>query len=447
MRYFYITLVFLFVFSCSNPFAHLSKDSEEKKTEEKKVTFGTVKVAFSTSDENENISRSVVADIESQITGWVVTLEKDGKNLSSDATGNSATFNEVEAGVWRATVEGKNASGKLVAWGENSVTVNENETSECSVSVRAKTTADGKGKFSLTILFPTDTEIDCIQGTLLKYEDQTSVLSFNIIPEAVASSTNLKALFSGEEVASGLYHLVFTFLRGGATGKSAGTFREAINIWDNVVSDKWLGADGTLLTQRTFAKTDFFDNNASLSNLTLTNVLSGSYSFSSSNGTYDNVLATSDSFGFTPIKGIDGQKIEYSTDGGAYAPTSSGAQTILTLDSYAHVISIKVTAPDRATVKAYTINITRVYKVIYDGNGSSGGTPPDIAYYKANETVTIAGNTGSLTKTGKRFMGWNLQSDALGRDYDVGNTSLVMGTSDITLYARWGITYEEAKTM
>ncbi|MFC4599568.1 InlB B-repeat-containing protein [Cohnella hongkongensis] len=74
--------------------------------------------------------------------------------------------------------------------------------------------------------------------------------------------------------------------------------------------------------------------------------------------------------------------------------------------------------------------------VAYDGNGSTGGTVPASAGYDKNATVTVSGNTGSLTKTGYEFAGWNTEADGSGTPYAAGNT-FAMGTEGVTLYAQW----------
>lgn len=78
------------------------------------------------------------------------------------------------------------------------------------------------------------------------------------------------------------------------------------------------------------------------------------------------------------------------------------------------------------------------YTVTYDGNGSTGGTvPTDSTGYEAGQTVTVRGNTGSLSKTGYIFAGWNTASDGTGTTYSQGLT-LAMAGANVTLYAEWG---------
>ena len=77
------------------------------------------------------------------------------------------------------------------------------------------------------------------------------------------------------------------------------------------------------------------------------------------------------------------------------------------------------------------------YSVTYDGNASDGGAvPTDSTSYNESDTVTVLNNTGSLTKTGYSFNGWNTASDGSGTDYAAAAT-FSMGTSDVTLYAQW----------
>lgn len=82
-------------------------------------------------------------------------------------------------------------------------------------------------------------------------------------------------------------------------------------------------------------------------------------------------------------------------------------------------------------------NEESVYSVIYDGNGSTGGSvPTDTAKYAAGKTATVKANTGGLVKSHYEFSAWNAKADESGVAYAPG-ASLVMGASDVTLYAIW----------
>ena len=72
-------------------------------------------------------------------------------------------------------------------------------------------------------------------------------------------------------------------------------------------------------------------------------------------------------------------------------------------------------------------------QVIYNGNGSTGGTTP--GNVAQNSPVTIDPNTGNLRRSGFRFGGWNTSPNGTGTTYAAGMTpTLPIGT---VLYAIW----------
>ena len=77
------------------------------------------------------------------------------------------------------------------------------------------------------------------------------------------------------------------------------------------------------------------------------------------------------------------------------------------------------------------------YRVIYDGNGATGGAAPaDSTSYKQGQTATVQGNAGKLVKDGGySFAGWNTSADGNGTAYSPGGTFQI--ASNITLYAAW----------
>lgn len=86
------------------------------------------------------------------------------------------------------------------------------------------------------------------------------------------------------------------------------------------------------------------------------------------------------------------------------------------------------------------------YTVTYDGNGNTGGTVPvDDHSYEDGDSVTVINNTGDLVRTGYYFTTWNTQADGEGTDYSGGDT-FDIDADEVTLYAKWGITYEIGDT-
>ena len=79
------------------------------------------------------------------------------------------------------------------------------------------------------------------------------------------------------------------------------------------------------------------------------------------------------------------------------------------------------------------------YQVIYDGNNTGGtGTAPATVNYKQFQGVSsIANNTGSLTKPGFSFYGWNTAPNGSGTAYPVTSNGFTMPAANVTLYAQW----------
>jgi len=76
----------------------------------------------------------------------------------------------------------------------------------------------------------------------------------------------------------------------------------------------------------------------------------------------------------------------------------------------------------------------------YNGNGHTGGTQPSdpTTPYTSGSTVTVLGNTGSLTKTSRIFSGWNTKADGTGLAYVSGDTFSI--TVPVMLFAVWTTT-------
>ncbi|GJM78331.1 hypothetical protein HMSSN139_08270 [Paenibacillus sp. HMSSN-139] len=78
------------------------------------------------------------------------------------------------------------------------------------------------------------------------------------------------------------------------------------------------------------------------------------------------------------------------------------------------------------------------YGITYDGNGSTGGTPPSSTPYVCYKPFAVP-DQGSLTKDGYTFKGWNTMSDGSGTNYFGGNYPIIYGFpyGNLTLYANW----------
>ncbi|MEE0921879.1 MAG: InlB B-repeat-containing protein, partial [Paludibacteraceae bacterium] len=79
-----------------------------------------------------------------------------------------------------------------------------------------------------------------------------------------------------------------------------------------------------------------------------------------------------------------------------------------------------------------TINITRLYTIKYDGNGSTTGVPSE--HDKKHGTNTAL-SSSTPTRTGYTFAEWNTKADGSGTNYAKGAT--YSANADVTLYAKW----------
>ena len=85
-----------------------------------------------------------------------------------------------------------------------------------------------------------------------------------------------------------------------------------------------------------------------------------------------------------------------------------------------------------------TYKTTTIYRVSYDKNGATGGTVPNVQAKFLNQALTLATNTGNLTRgEDLGFNGWNTQADGKGTHYDAGATYAADNNASLTLYAEW----------
>ena len=89
---------------------------------------------------------------------------------------------------------------------------------------------------------------------------------------------------------------------------------------------------------------------------------------------------------------------------------------------------------------ARRFSTTATYDIIYNGNGSTGGTVPTDSNHYPSGSVAIALGEGTLVKDGHKFMGWNTAADGSGTTYQDGD-NLTLGSADVILYAIWEVDF------
>ena len=128
------------------------------------------------------------------------------------------------------------------------------------------------------------------------------------------------------------------------------------------------------------------------------------------------------------------------TDSGAnwvQTPNSLYPYSLITPRSSAALTTITIIP---STAAEYIYPSMPNYTVEYNGNGATGGNIPVPQYmspYTATTSITISGNTGSLTKSTapSTFSGWNTAANGSGTDYAPSAT--YGGGASLILYAKW----------
>ena len=136
---------------------------------------------------------------------------------------------------------------------------------------------------------------------------------------------------------------------------------------------------------------------------------------------------------------VDSQNVTNNTTVAAPTPpTQNGFIFSGWYSDQALTIQFNFLTPVTSAITLYA-KWTPVYTVTYLPNLNTSGTVPiDTNKYTNGATVTVLDNTGSLTKTGYTFSGWNTNSTATGTDRTPGST-FTMGSTNVTLYAKWAV--------
>lgn len=254
-----IVLGISLLFSCTNT------SSPDNRSEDGNKPGGSLTINLTGKYFNNTQSRTLAADFGSAVAKWNITLTRENyADISKDFNSAEQSFSidNIFPGEWNIKVTGYNSSDNPAAGGSK---LHDIGTSGGSIEIPIDfyKSAGGKGGFKLTIKFPSSTGIDNIAAVFREE---------NITPSITGDDSYKTAVIQKYDIDSGSYPLFITFKKG---DNNAGTFVEAINIWDNVISDKLINAGGNFKEELEFTDSDFFSSNASLSALTITNVLEG----------------------------------------------------------------------------------------------------------------------------------------------------------------------------
>lgn len=298
------------------------------------------------------VARTVVPDFSAQVDTYQVTLtSNDGyatKSATVAAPATSTSIADVEVGSWDVSVVAKKGGTAVGAGSAASQKVSAGKTLRVSLPLSFSQSSGGKGAMSLAISFPKTTRIDYVGGTI---DGRSSVAS-----ALTSSGSSATTTFEETGLSSGVHVLVMTFKRGGAGGSVAGVFRESVNIWDGLTSDKWVDSSGKLQSVRAFTASEFYDSNDSLADLALS---VGSITFSSDATSYDAGSVRTSNLTITPTQSVSGQYIEYRVNGGSWTEIRSGTSSpSIDLQSGPNTLEVIVIAPDRQSTATYSVAIT-----------------------------------------------------------------------------------------
>lgn len=105
-----------------------------------------------------------------------------------------------------------------------------------------------------------------------------------------------------------------------------------------------------------------------------------------------------------------------------------------TIEATTNPITFAVTT--NTTIKPiFVAAAAGTHSVVYSSNGATGGSAPSASVESAGATHIAQGNSGSLTRIGFAFAGWNTAANGSGTQYTAGDSITV--NSNVSLFAQW----------
>ena len=147
----------------------------------------------------------------------------------------------------------------------------------------------------------------------------------------------------------------------------------------------------------------------------------------------------SESVTFTAIASASGAAIKRTNSTGTIA-MSSDTEVLSVAGGATENISFAVNSVSGSSSTEYAIAVTRTgasYAITYNANSATSGSVPASGSYTAGgAATTVASNSGTLTRTGYTFAGWNSSANGSGTTYAAGSGTYSTSAT-ITLYAKW----------
>jgi uncharacterized repeat protein (TIGR02543 family) len=140
--------------------------------------------------------------------------------------------------------------------------------------------------------------------------------------------------------------------------------------------------------------------------------------------------------GAVPSSQTGNGNVTLATNSGTLALTGytfNGWNTLANGTGTHYAVSATYNLNTDVTLYAEWVAVPATFTITYDGNGKLGGAVP--GSQTGNGNVTLATNSGTLTKTGYTFNGWNTLGNGTGTHFAVSATYNL--NADVTLYAEW----------
>lgn len=318
--------------------------------------------------------RTVVAQF--PVDHYAVTLTNADDTLSASGQ-TTVVFEDLAEGTWDVSAVALSSTDQVIAAGSMSVELTGGGT---SVVVALSATQTGSGTFSFSFTAPGDCGIQAVEARLLSEGNLLGQVTLTgatlpLDPDSGRLTGNVTNDIIGATVPSGSYLLFLDFV--GDQGQSLGHHGEAVNVWDNVVSNAWLDAEGNLHPRRDFAKGELASTSAVLGGLTVAGP--GSLvTFAPSTLAYR--FHAPGTFTVTAQEGQPGQNLQYSQDGAPWSDLRWDETLEVDFQTSTEV-TLRVTAADRSTFLDYSL--VDPYEVVK--------MPKDPAYVPGGLTVGADG--------------------------------------------------------
>ena len=311
-------------------------------------------------------ARSVVADFSSQIEYWELdVLDGEGVgDVSPIASAKSANAElvvlQLAVGRYTLEVRGYNDNDTPVLSGSESVDVKADEPTLVTVNVAPYQDA-GTGSLRLELRFPATIGITRIRAAIAGSSEEDLIITTN--------GSTATAVVAVSELSAGMHELMLSFYAENENGDEVPSafINESVNIWRNVESNRWLDSEGNLSEYRQFSVDDFFSRETALDSLDFEKGElqrdGEAIDFDPDVLEYELHLSDGEQVSFVALAKIEGQLLEYRVPNdpeeelvaGKFLTLIPGETIELSEDP--EVLQLRVTAPDRTSVRIYTVDI------------------------------------------------------------------------------------------